>query len=115
MIKNKTKGTVLANHSNVSSSFIFKFRGLMFSRKINDFGLVFVFHENTKISLHMFFVFFTIDVLFLDKDRKIIEIKEGFKPFALYFPKKEFMYVVELPPGTIRKSKTEINDTITFK
>ena len=49
-----------------------------------------------RSSLHMFFVFFPIDVLFLDKDKKIIEIKRNFKPFSFYKSKEKAMYVVEI-------------------
>jgi len=115
MIKNKTKKKVLAAHAEISRSAIFKAIGLMFSKRLVDRGLVFVFNKETNISLHMFFVFFTIDVLFLDKNRKVIEIKEKFRPFTIYLPRNTFMYAIELPSGTVRKSKTELKDTITFK
>ena len=68
-------------------------RGLMFSKKKN---LLFVFDREQKISLHMWFVFFPIDVLFLNKNRKIIEIKKNFRPFVFYTSKKKAKYIVEL-------------------
>ena len=70
-----------------------KARGLMFSRKKN---LMFVFDKEQRIGLHMFFVFFPIDVLFLDKNKKIIEIKKNFKPFTFYRSKEKAKYVIEL-------------------
>jgi hypothetical protein len=68
-------------------------RGLMFSKKKN---LVFVFNDEKRRSLHMFFVFFPIDVLFLDKNKRIVEIKRDFKPFTFYYPKEKSKYIVEL-------------------
>ena len=103
MIKNKTRGKTLANQAKISGSLLFKSLGLMFSRPLKDKGLVFVFNRDVKISLHMFFVFFTIDVLFLDKDRKVVEIKENFFPFSVYFPRNRYRYGVELPKGTSRR------------
>lgn len=70
-----------------------KAKGLMFSRMRN---LIFVFDEEKIISLHMLFVFFPIDVLFLDKDKRIIEIKRNFRPFTFYTSKNKAKYVVEL-------------------
>ena len=70
-----------------------KVRGLMFSRKKN---LMFVFEKEKLIPLHMWFVFFPIDVLFLDKGKKIVEIKRNLRPFSLYWPKNKAKYVVEL-------------------
>ena len=70
-----------------------KARGLMFSRKKN---LVFVFNKEKRISLHMLFVFFSIDVLFLDKNKRIVEIKKNFRPFSFYTSKEKAKYVIEL-------------------
>jgi hypothetical protein len=70
-----------------------KARGLMFSRKKN---LMFVFDEEQKVPLHNFFVFFPIDVLYLDKDKEIVEIKKDFNPFSYYRPKNKAKYVVEI-------------------
>ena len=44
----------------------------------------------------MFFVFFPIDVLFLDKNKMIVETKKDFKPFTFYKSKEKAQYVVEL-------------------
>ena len=65
----------------------------MFSKRKN---LVFVFDKEVKESLHMFFVFYPIDVLFLDKDKRVVEIKRNFKPFKFYFPKNKAQYIIEL-------------------
>lgn len=77
----------------ICKSLLSKARGLMFSRKKN---LVFVFGRPRRVSLHMFFVFFPIDVIFLDEDKKIIEIKRDLKPFRFYTSKEKAKYAVEL-------------------
>jgi len=69
-------------------------KGLMFSKKKN---LIFVFKKKMKINLHTFFVFYTINIYFLDESKKIIEIKENLKPFRFYFSKKKTKYIVESP------------------
>lgn len=69
-----------------------KARGLMFSRKKN---LVFVFSKEQRVWLHSFFVFFPIDVYFLDENKKIIE-KTRLKPFCFYRAKEKAKYVVEI-------------------
>jgi len=81
----------------------------MFSKKKN---LVFVFDEDRKVGLHMFFVFFPIDVLFLDQDKKIIEVKQNFKPFSFYTPKNKARYVVEISEN--RKEEYGIGEKIEF-
>ncbi len=66
--------------------------GLMFSRRKN---LMFVFDDEKQRSLHMLFVFFPIDVLFLDKNKKIIE-KTRLMPFSFYKSKEKAKYVIEI-------------------
>lgn len=85
----------------------------MFSKKANK-ALIFIFKKERRISLHSFFVFYPIDILFLDSKKKVVEIKENFLPFNIYIPKKKSKFIIELPAGTIKKSGTKIRDTITF-
>jgi len=80
-----------------------KARGLMFSKRKN---LMFVFDKEQIVPLHNWFVFFPIDVLFLDKNKMVVEIKKGFKPFSYYKPKKKAMYVVEL----VEKNDYKVGD-----
>ena len=58
----------------------------------------------------MFFVFYKIDVLYLDENKKVIEIKKNFKPFSSYTPKNKAKYVIELAD----LKNTELADTISF-
>ncbi len=62
----------------------------------------------------MCFVFFPIDVIYLDKNKKVIEMKQNFKPWTFYNPRKKSKYIIELPRGAIKKSNTAIGDTILF-
>ena len=112
-IKNLTKKTIIVKKSVFIEDIFSKFIGLMFSKKQNR-GLIFRFNKEKIISLHMFFVFYPIDVLFVDKDKIIVDKKENFKPFTFYKPRKKAMYVIELPNKVIKKSKTGIGDKIEF-
>jgi hypothetical protein len=62
----------------------------------------------------MWFVFFPIDVLYLDENKKIVELKSNFKPFTNYYPKKECLFVVELPKETVKKQKLKLKDVVNF-
>ena len=111
-IKNITKKALLSENAKVCENIFSKAWGLMFSRKPK--ALVFIFKKEKIVPLHMLFVFFPIDVLFLDKNKEIVEIKEGLMPFAFYTPKKKSTYIIELPEGTIKETKTNIGDRIGF-
>ncbi len=79
-------------------------KGLMFEDKKNfNYALIFDFPVESKIgtSLHMLFVFFPIDVLFLDKNKIIVD-KVTLTPFTPnYTPKKAAKYVIEMPENKI--------------
>ena len=71
-----------------------KATGLMFSKPRK---MLFEFSKPRRISLHMLFVFYPIDVYFLDKELQVIEIKRDFKPFTTHKSKQRCTYVLETP------------------
>ena len=113
LIKNTTKNTLIEDNAKFCDDNLSKFIGLMFSKKRKR-ALIFKFKKEKIISLHMLFVFYTIDVIFLDKSKIVVDKKENFRPFAFYKSKKKGMYAVELPSGIIKRTKTEIGDKINF-
>ncbi len=62
-------------------------------------------------SVHTFFMQFPIDVLFIDKDNRVIKIVRFMGPFKATWPCLKAKFVVELPVGTIDASKTTLGDT----
>lgn len=68
-------------------------RGLMFSRKKN---LLFVYSRLSLINLHMLFVFFPVDALYLDEQMMVVDIIQ-MKPFRTgYKAKYNAEYILEL-------------------
>jgi uncharacterized protein len=113
MIANKTKKKTVAKNFILCNTLWSKFMGLMFSGDNRQF-MVFKFNDEKKISLHMMFVFYPIDVVFLDSKKKVVDTKENFKPFSLYASKKPAKYCIECPKGTIGKTKTKVGDDFIF-
>jgi uncharacterized membrane protein (UPF0127 family) len=115
MIRNVSSNKILAKETKLCDSILSKAKGLMFSKRIKDKGLVFVFKKDERWSLHMLFVFFPIDVLWLNKDCRIVDMKESFAPFSvLAVPKEKARFVIELPANTIKNSDTIIGDKVSF-
>jgi len=112
-ITNSTKKVQVASGYRLCSSVVSKAWGLMFRFSVKD-PLIFAFTRQRRYSLHMFFVFFPIDVLFLDKNRKVVDMKRDFMPFTFYTPKKPCQYIIEIAQGSIARSQTEIGDEISF-
>jgi hypothetical protein len=116
-IVNKTKKTKLADKHRICRSAGSKARGLMFTNEasVKKASLVFEFGKERSQSLHMFFVFYPIDVLFLDEKRNVVEMKQEFRPWRVYNAAKNAKYVIELPSNTIIKTKTAVGDRIEWR
>ncbi|MAG47371.1 hypothetical protein CL617_02095 [archaeon] len=91
-------------------------KGLMFSKELKDTeGLILVSDNESivKSTIHTFFCFYSMDVLWLNKDLKVVDKKENLKPFKLSIkPKKPSKYVLELKNGKSKDIK--IGDRLTF-
>ncbi len=64
--------------------------------------------------IHTFGMRFPIDVAYLDAERRIIRLYHRLPPFriaALSFKAKS---ILELPPGTLAQTKTDVGDVLEF-
>ena len=113
-VANITKNKVIADNFKICDNISSKFIGLMFSKDNKKIALILKFAEEKIISLHMFFVFYPIDVLFLNKNKIVVDKKENFKPFTFYKSMEKSMYAIELPNAAIKRTKTRIGDKIKF-
>lgn len=93
MIFNKTKKIIISRQERYCRTAFSQALGLMFRRKQN---LIMEFPRERRISLHMLFVFFPIDVLLLDEKKEIVEIKRNFRPFSFWRSQMKGKYVVEM-------------------
>lgn len=113
MIRNISKKNVVVENVKYCKG-LSKYVGLMFSRKIENKALIFEFKREQISAIHMFFVFYPIDLIFLNENKKVVEIKENLKPFNFYTPKNKAKYVIELSAGSVKKTKTVIGDKLRF-
>ena len=66
-------------------------------------------------SIHMMFMRFAIDVVYLDKDYQVVRVVEKLRPWlglSLCFPAYA---TLELPLGTIRKYDIRVGDQLTLE
>jgi len=63
-------------------------------------------------SIHMVFMKFSIDVVFLDKRNKAVGIVEKIKPFAFSPIFWKSACAIELPAGTIKETRTQVGDIL---
>lgn len=67
---------------------------------------------NTHFGIHTFFMMYPIDVIILDNNNIVVSLKEHLNPNRIYLWNPKHSTVLELPSGTIKKSKTEIEDLL---
>lgn len=113
MITNKTKNTKIAKEFKKCKSILSKAFGLML--KNNIVPLVFVFKKEKSIPIHTLLVKRPIDLIYLDRTMKVVDLKESLQPYRFYTPKARAMYLLELPAGFISQSQTSIGDLVNFK
>ena len=116
MLRNESTNSEVIGNLKFADNFFRKLKGLMFERRGNfDYGLVFEFAGEAKIgaSIHMLFVFFPIDVVYLDSGRKVVDVATV-RPWTLnYTPKKAAKFLIELPIGKAKGIK--IGDKLSWK
>ena len=112
MIKNVAKGTMLAMEYAWCGSLFSRIKGLMFAR--HPKALIMAFPKEQKVGIHMMFVFFPIDALWLDLEQKVVAVREELKPWTTAAPSEEAKYVVELPSGAVKASGTCIGDRLAW-
>jgi uncharacterized membrane protein (UPF0127 family) len=104
MLTNRTTGQVLAEQVVRCDTFWKRGRGLMFRRKLPQ-GQVYLFVEGresvSQTTIHMFFVFFPISVIWLDGEKRVVDkaLARPFRPF--YAPRSPARYFVEGPPSLL--------------
>jgi len=100
----RVNNRIISSNVKLCNDFFSKFRGLMFSGRLNDDEALIL---NNSSDIHMLFVFQGIDVVWLDKSKNVIDKKENVKPFSfLIKPKSKAYYVIELPLGKAKLFKS---------
>jgi uncharacterized membrane protein (UPF0127 family) len=97
MVQNQNK-IKIAENAIEASSMLSRMKGLMFSSGMDGFDGLFIKPCN---SIHTFFMNYPIDVLFLNKEMKIVKIKRNLRPWRMtrmYFNAHQ---VLELKGGTL--------------
>ena len=111
---NKTKG-INFGQLDFADSFVSRLMGLMF-RKDPENGLILKLPSSRNrrgSAIHMFFMRFPLDIIFLDDDKKVVDMV-SIRPWKTYTPRSPAKYVVELEEGSINNYKLEIGDEMDF-
>jgi uncharacterized membrane protein (UPF0127 family) len=110
-IVNTTKGTTIATQAARAANFLARGRGLMLAPPLPEGGGLVIEPCN---SIHMFFMRYPLDVLFVDKEGTVVYMYAGIKPWRVGRIVRGAKLAVELPTGTIASSGTQVGDRVTM-
>ena len=110
-ISNTTWKTVIAEHAKECKTVLSQGIGLMFRTKI--IPLLFILKKPQRITIHSFFMLKTIDVIFLNEKKEVVDVKT-LKSWSWFTPKERAKYVIEVPKGTIQRTETGKGDLLIF-
>lgn len=108
MLINQTTGDRLAKQVVLCDTFGRKLKGLMFKRALPaDCAYVFVYGRESVAdsSIHMFFVPFAISVIWLDRERRVVDMALACPWRPYYAPKRPAQYFVEGAPELLDRVK----------
>ena len=110
-VVNRTRNAVLSERVAVAGNPWTRFVGLMGRAGLEpDSGLQIL----PCSSVHMFFMRFPLDILYLDRDNRVVKAVAGLKPWRISAARGA-RSVLELPAGTITRSGTCAGDELALE
>lgn len=109
IISNVTRKTILSNKCEKAATFFARFKGLQLRKELPAGCGLLITPCN---SIHMFFMRFAIDAVFIDSNNKIVYIEKNIKPWRVSKIVKNARSVLELPSGTASATGSEPGDLL---
>lgn len=106
---NRTKNQQLISGLRVANSEWARGKGLMGVKALGPEEALLIPRCN---SIHTFFMNFTIDCVFLDKNKRVKMIHSQVKPFRLVWPVWGARSVIEFPAGRAQELNIELGDEL---
>jgi uncharacterized protein len=111
-ITNKTKSTILAEHCAAADTFMSRFMGLMGKKSLPAGHGLLITPCN---SIHMLFMKFALDIVFIDKNNTVVQVIENIRPWKTSKIIWKAHNTLELPVGTVQKSGTQVGDVLEIR
>ena len=110
--RNITKGTMLGDRIELADGVWSRFIGLIGRRQLPDGGGLLIVPSN---GVHTLGMLFAIDVVFLDRGGRILEVRHQLAPFRITHLNWGAYSVLELPPGILKRAQTDLGDQLIFE
>lgn len=108
-VYNKTRETFLAFRVAVADSIVGRLVGLLGRRSLPQDSGVWIVPSN---AVHTIGMLFSFDLVLIDKNFKVVGLRELVRPFTITWPNHRAESVIELPAHTIFRSRTQIGDQL---
>ncbi len=99
-----SEGTVIAERVALARSFGRRTLGLMFRRELPEGDGLAIIPCN---QIHMFFMRIPLDVLFVDREGRVLHLLHGIRPWRMSRLVRGARYTIELPVGTLGRAGVE--------
>ena len=115
--KNQTRNTILCEGLENAGGLAGQSKGLLGRDSLEpDSGLLFDNGRYTPFMwMHMFFMRFAIDIVFLDRNGKVLKINRSLKPWRVSSIVFGARQALELSSGAAARSSTRPGDRIIFE
>jgi uncharacterized membrane protein (UPF0127 family) len=108
-ILNRTRETVLGERVSVASTSLRRMVGLLGKQRLDSgAGLLIVPSQ----AIHTVAMHFAIDVIFLDRDWRVVSLRRAMLPFRMTGLHWKARCVLELPAGVIAETSTAVGDQL---
>lgn len=111
-VTNATNGACLAERAQRADGFLTRLKGLLGRDHLPE-GDGLILHPCN--SVHMFFMRFSIDVAFLDRDGEVVGLSYLLPPGAVSPLYRRARQAVELPAGTLGRTGTKLGDVLMLR
>jgi uncharacterized membrane protein (UPF0127 family) len=111
----KYNGLEIAKNLEFARSILDKMSGLMFRRCIRtDSAMIFILDKPSHVTVHMFFMRFPIDAIFLDEGKRICGLSR-LNPWMGYKSMNRIKYVIEMAAGNIERYNLSVGKQMEFE
>src|SRR5213596_696202 len=111
-VYNKTKETFLSFRVEVKDSVWGRLTGLLGKKSLPPDGGAWIVPAN---AIHTIGMWFSFDLVLMDKNFKVVGLRELVRPFRITMPNPKAESVIELPAHSIFRSRTQIGDQLTIE
>jgi len=111
-VANLTRGTLLGDRIEIADTSLSRFLGLIPKRGLNAGEGLWI---KPSSGVHMFWMRFAIDVIGLDRDKRVVKLWRNLKPWRMTSVSMQMQSALELPVGQIDAGEVQLGDVLEFQ